>query len=236
MSVIAVISTKGGAGKTTVSVHLCVAAHGLGRKVLLLDADEAQRSAYIWAETVREHDRIATILVNYDTAADQIRKAKASGYDFVVVDVPAGGGRVVSHVASLADQIIVPVMPGAFDLAAMHYTLGLLRDTADNSRPGRGHNALAKAAIVINRAPTTASSSWMADLEGALAECGAGSLQRLAVLGDRTIYNDALEDGYGVTELKKNTKASDEIRRLYDGVAALESQHAGHKQPKERRS
>jgi chromosome partitioning protein len=227
MSVIAVISTKGGAGKTTVSVHLCVAARGMGRKVILLDADERQRSAFIWAENLREHDKITAKLVNYDTAADQIKKANASGYDFIVVDVPAGGGRVVSHVASLADQIIIPVMPGAFDLAAMHYTLGLLRDTADNSRLGRRRNALAKATIVINRAPTTASSSWMADLDEALAECGAGFLERLAVLSDRTIYNDAIEDGFGVTELKRDRKARDEIRRLYHGVAALE--HAGHK-------
>jgi cellulose biosynthesis protein BcsQ len=44
MRTIAVIARKGGSGKSTVALHIALAAHLRGRKVLLADTD-AQRSA-----------------------------------------------------------------------------------------------------------------------------------------------------------------------------------------------
>ncbi|MBP7649161.1 MAG: ParA family protein, partial [Phenylobacterium sp.] len=47
MKTLAVLSRKGGAGKTTVALHLAVVAQAAGRRVALVDMDP-QRSAADW--------------------------------------------------------------------------------------------------------------------------------------------------------------------------------------------
>ena len=49
MNVVAILSEKGGAGKTTLSVHLATAAQLAGRASFILDLDP-QGSAFSWAE------------------------------------------------------------------------------------------------------------------------------------------------------------------------------------------
>ncbi|MGH6958151.1 MAG: ParA family protein, partial [Caulobacteraceae bacterium] len=47
MRTIAVIARKGGSGKTTVAVHMAIAAHLRGRKTLLADADPQRSSSTV---------------------------------------------------------------------------------------------------------------------------------------------------------------------------------------------
>jgi chromosome partitioning protein len=49
MKVVAVLSEKGGAGKTTLAVHLATAAQLAGNAAAILDLDP-QGSAFAWAE------------------------------------------------------------------------------------------------------------------------------------------------------------------------------------------
>src|SRR5262245_22910622 len=49
MKVISVVSQKGGAGKTTIAVHLGVAAQNAGRSVAIIDLDP-QASASTWKD------------------------------------------------------------------------------------------------------------------------------------------------------------------------------------------
>ncbi|RZL77758.1 MAG: ParA family protein, partial [Sphingomonas sp.] len=48
MTTIAIISQKGGAGKTTLALHLAAAAHDAGRVALIIDTDP-QATASQWA-------------------------------------------------------------------------------------------------------------------------------------------------------------------------------------------
>jgi chromosome partitioning protein len=48
MYVLAIVSQKGGVGKSTIAVHLAAEAHTQGQRVLLLDLDP-QGSAMEWA-------------------------------------------------------------------------------------------------------------------------------------------------------------------------------------------
>ena len=49
MRSIAFLSQKGGSGKTTLAVHIAVAAQGAGERVVLIDTDP-QSSALAWAQ------------------------------------------------------------------------------------------------------------------------------------------------------------------------------------------
>ena len=64
MKTIAVMSRKGGAGKTTVAVNLMMAARAMGIKAVLADADPF-RSA---SEVLRDRDEASSLLFETSTA------------------------------------------------------------------------------------------------------------------------------------------------------------------------
>jgi len=65
VKVIAFLSQKGGAGKTTLAVHTAVAAHEAGLGVVLIDTDP-QKSATAWGEARQEEAPVvATADVSY---------------------------------------------------------------------------------------------------------------------------------------------------------------------------
>jgi chromosome partitioning protein len=228
MSSVAFISTKGGAGKSTVAAQFAIAASGKGRKPLILDCDAAQTSIQVWASALR-HERLPVIRTGSQEAiAGQLAKARGEGFDLVVIDVPPGGGQLVTLVASLAEHILVPVRATTFDLHAMRNTVDLLRAAADNTEPAEVtcRNALGKAAIVLNGTPVRPSASWRKDMMGALAQCGAGGLDVVGSLADRAAYSASIENGRGVTEEKRDPKAVEEIMELYRNVAGLERRRA----------
>jgi chromosome partitioning protein len=51
METLAIISQKGGSGKTTLAVHMAVCAAMRGHKVALIDIDFDQGSAFDWNES-----------------------------------------------------------------------------------------------------------------------------------------------------------------------------------------
>ncbi len=228
MSSVAFISTKGGAGKSTVTVQYAIAAAGQGRTPLIIDCDAAQTSIHVWASALRQEKSPEIRTGSLDTIAQQLTAAAGEGFDLVIVDVPPGGGQIVAQVASLVDHILIPVRATTFDLHAMRNTVDLLRTAADNTEPSEiaCRNALGKAAIVLNCTPARPSASWRSDIEGALAQCGAGGLDIVGALADRAAYRLSIENGRGVTEERRDGKAAEEVLELYRNVAALERKRA----------
>jgi chromosome partitioning protein len=225
---VAFISTKGGAGKSTAAAHFAVAAAGSGRNVLVLDCDSAQTSIAVWADALRAEPGPGIRAATHDTFPRQLMEAARERIDLVVVDVPPGGGALVTRVASLVNLVLIPVKATTFDLHAMRHTVDLLRVTVDDTEPEAlaCRNALGKAAIVLNGTPPRPTASWRADIEGALAQCGAGALEILGALGERAAYRTSLESGLGVTEEGRDAKAVAEVMELHRNVLALERKRA----------
>src|SRR4051812_41991304 len=84
MRTVAVISQKGGAGKTTLALHIAVAAERAGYSTVLIDMDP-QGTLEAWGDWRKEEPPIV-ISAKTPTLAKTLEKAMAHGADLVVID------------------------------------------------------------------------------------------------------------------------------------------------------
>src|SRR5579872_116793 len=124
MKVVAVLSEKGGAGKTTLAVHLATAAHLAGQGVMILDLDP-QGSAYAWSERRTEPpeaEAIAPVAM-----AGWLERLEGAGADLVILDTGRDSNNAGYTAAKAADLIVIPCRVGGFDFLALNRTLDLCR-------------------------------------------------------------------------------------------------------------
>ena len=195
---VAIISQKGGAGKTTLAIHLAAAATRLGRVSLLIDTDP-QASASQWAEW-RQGAPPEVIDSAPPRITAKIAAAAAQGAELRVIDTPPHAALAASKAAECADRVLIPCRPSAFDLAAMRTTLRLVELL---SRP---------AFVVFTAGPPTAPHIY-ADARELVT--GFGGQTCPIVLPDRAAYRHAVASGQTVFELDPGGKAASEIEQLH---------------------
>lgn len=132
-SVITIANTKGGVGKTAISVNLAAGLAQCGHRVLLVDAD-IQRNSFKWFGRRPETVPIPYTIVG-GAVADINRHVatliEGGTYDFIIVDCPAGQSRITRSALLAANRVIIPVMPSLCDFDAAEEFLPLLREVAD---------------------------------------------------------------------------------------------------------
>ncbi|CAO3423309.1 nucleotide-binding protein [Azospirillum doebereinerae] len=123
MLTILVANIKGGCGKTTVATHLAAASAAAGLPTALADVDR-QRSSLGWLE---RRPAKAPALVGLDWAKDVADAPR--GTKRLVIDAPAAlKTRQIEDLVKMADVIVLPVLPGAFDEQATQRFLGKLEE------------------------------------------------------------------------------------------------------------
>jgi len=140
MRTLAVISRKGGVGKTTVSLNLAVAAHQAGLKTVIADLD-AQRSAMAWAR-MRTLAGPAVVETSGGKLFTLWSAASHSGCELMVIDTPASAEAETLQALRLADLCLIVSRPNYFDVSALARSIELLRQF---DKPGL---------IVLNQAPS----------------------------------------------------------------------------------
>ena len=123
MKTVAIVSQKGGAGKTTLAVHLATAAVAAGHAVAIIDLDP-QGTAASWGD---RRQASAPEVVSGQAARLQvlIGDARDAGADLLVLDTAPNADQTALRAAQLADLVLVPCRPAAFDLEAIRATLTL---------------------------------------------------------------------------------------------------------------
>src|SRR5436190_817943 len=120
MNVITVASRKGGAGKTTLSMHLATLAHGAGRRCLLIDGDP--QGSLALCNSLRG-ERALPFATAERGIARALALAAIAGTEWVFVDTAPTMWVVVQEAIRAATLVVIPARPGLLDLAAVGETV-----------------------------------------------------------------------------------------------------------------
>jgi chromosome partitioning protein len=199
MHTIAIISQKGGAGKTTLAVNLAVVA-AKDFVTLVLDTDP-QATASLWSKWRGGGDPEVVDCGAPSLLAAKLAKSADLGAEIVVIDTPPHADAMARQAASLANLILIPCRPRAFDLAAMEATSDLVRSSR---KP---------AFVVFNAGPPHAPLVYRD-----AAELIAGTFELLiapVVLSERAAFHHATASGQSAPEMDRDSKASAELGALW---------------------
>lgn len=131
MLVVGLLAPKGGAGKSTATCHLTACALEDGLRVSLIDLDP-QGSSYGWALARTKLRGPDTELIFHSTQMVALQEVLASDraqhVDLAILDTPGKLGDEAGMAISLADYLLSPCRPTAFDAA----TLGSLQRMCKN--------------------------------------------------------------------------------------------------------
>ena len=126
MPTIAIVSQKGGAGKTTLTIHLAAAAQAAGRVALIVDTDP-QATASQWGQW-RDGKAPEVIDCGAPTLlAKKISQAIDLGAELIVIDTPPHADIMAREACRVADLLLVPCRPRTFDLSAVRTTAELAK-------------------------------------------------------------------------------------------------------------
>jgi chromosome partitioning protein len=200
MKALALISQKGGVGKTTLATALAVCAEGEGKGTAVFDLDP-QASAAFWKDT-RQAETPAVIALPSARLAHMLKAAAEAGTELAIIDTPPFAKDIAFEAAQAADFILVPTRPAVLDVMAMTKTLELV-----------GHYGK-PSAVVMTFCPTQGRE--VRDTEDAVEQLGA----RMAPvkIGQRVAYSRAQQTGLTAQEFETDGKAAYELQRLWKFV------------------
>src|SRR3954466_150847 len=203
MYILALVTQKGGTGKSSLAVSLAVAALERGLKVYMIDLDP-QATARNWFERREAAEpEVATVEANRLPAA--LMALQRKGFDLVILDTPGVDTPATTAAMQAADLCLIPARPSVADIEAAKPTI-------------RSLNKLGKPfSFVLNQCPPNRSTPTM---EAHSAHKPMGAYRALQLMGGvtgmtlalRADHVDALAQGQGVTERDGQGKAAAEIR------------------------
>jgi chromosome partitioning protein len=208
--VVALVSNKGGTGKTTLATNLAAALDQRGRTVLV-DADP-QGSALHWSQVAEASGRTAVrVMEAGDDIVRDTRRLEAS-HDFVIIDCPPSIDALQSRAAlAVCDLALVPVLPSPLDLWATSHIAAAVRRTA------RGR-ASPTARLIVNQLEHRTLLSRI--VRGALAELEIPAVN--AQVRRRAVYRNCMLEGRTVYGMgARGRPAVAEIEQLLTEILPL---------------
>jgi len=195
---ITVNSRKGGAGKTTVSVSLAMAARQAGLKVVLADMDPLRSST----EILRSRAEASSMLIETNSGKLWVLQQTLirNGCDLLVIDTPAHPEPEIVQCMLRSDLVLAVTRPSFLDLAAVRDTIALIQRTGV---PGL---------VVLNQCPPRRNGEENPVVTDAVQRLRFGKLPvAKAVLRSRIAYQHAFANNCGVTEWDYSSEAATDV-------------------------
>jgi chromosome partitioning protein len=213
MNIVAVVSQKGGTGKSTICTNLAVAAQRQGLRTLVSDTDP-QASALDWKKT-RSLDE-PMVLGAKSAAIHPLRfAADRAGVDLMIIDTQAASVSCAVEAAKIADLTLIVARPTPIDLRAAAATVAALKPLRRSC------------AFVLNQAPCLRAGREPTLLGEAVALLvGFGLPVAPTALRSRAVFQHAYGEGLSALECAPQSQAADEVARLWSYVAARLSERA----------
>jgi chromosome partitioning protein len=214
MHTIAVISQKGGTGKTMVTLSLAVAAGQDGRQAVVIDLDP-QATACNWKDR-RGAEPPITVDAQPARLVSALDKAREAGIGLAVIDTPPRSEQAALAAAKAADLVLIPIRPQIYDLETLPHTIELLNIAGT-----------VRALVILNAIPPHGDRHTQA----------ATAIERAnlpvcpAMLTQRAAFGDAGALGLTALEHEPNGKAAQETLRVWNHVVmVLEKQDSYYEQ------
>ena len=202
MHVIAVVSQKGGSGKTTLTGHLSVQAELSGQgPVAIIDTDPQGSLAAWWNE--RETSVPVFVKTTLLDLSDHLESLSQAGVKTVLIDTPPAITTAIHEVIKIADYVLVPTKPSPHDLRAVGATVKLVQ-------------ACKKPMVfILNDASSRAKITY----EAAIALSQHGTVAPVTV-HHRTLFASSMIDGRTAQELDPGGQSATEILGLWEYINA----------------
>jgi chromosome partitioning protein len=204
MKVIALVSSKGGVGKSTLSACLSAMAAAEGHSVYVTDLDPQQSTAAWWRRRKGPAEPLLVTGVDMVTKALRQIAEKCMERDFMFIDTPGSFMGVISDAIGAADCIVVVIQPSGKDVEAQGAVEGLVTKL----------NKIRQTLYVINRCDRRSSLPFEA-----MAKISPRTTFPPMMIGDRVDYVRADMDGKTAPET--NADAAEEITALWQAIKGI---------------
>jgi chromosome partitioning protein len=127
VNIVAIVSSKGGVGKTTVTQCLAVEALRQGIAAAIIDADP-QRSAADWGEqrAAADLDAPTVIALGSKTLVSVVADLKKRGAGMIFIDTPPHSAPAINAALDVSTGSIMVTRPNPMDLRALEATWSIV--------------------------------------------------------------------------------------------------------------
>ncbi|GGC19902.1 cobyrinic acid a,c-diamide synthase [Novosphingobium marinum] len=198
MPTVAIVSQKGGSGKTTLALHLATCAAYSGRQACIVDTDP-QATAAAWGDW--RGDFLPEVVTCPPVRiVSTIQRVTRAGAEFVVIDTPPLGDSSAREAVRAADLVLIPARPRAFDLHATEATAELV-------------NFVRKPAFVVLNAVPARATRLIDETTRFVEKLG---LKVCPVrFGERAAFHKSSASGEVASEAEPEGKAAGEVDALW---------------------
>jgi chromosome partitioning protein len=198
MKRVLMLGMKGRTGKSTVAIHLAVAAAQAGHRVTLVDTD-SQATVMEWTRQRKASEPHIATASAYEAGR---RIGSEHERDLVLIDTPLRAESDITQLARKVDLIVIP----------LHCTMPDLQASTIAFRMAR---AAGKPFVVVFNAVNPRGLEVAEVQERLTAQ---GYMVAPAMLAHRTAFARALSSGLAVTEFDADGRAAEEVTELWKWI------------------